>query len=80
LLLVVGSAISFSSLIINGMEVFPRLVIKTACVLSFPFILYLFNFYEPVELQAIRGFVIKWSKIKDFMKNLKSLKGITDEL
>jgi len=80
LMLITGAALSFSSLLINGMDLLPRLLIKTGCLVSFPFILYIFNFYEIVELQAIRGFVIKWSKIKDIRKNLNSLKGITDEL
>jgi O-antigen/teichoic acid export membrane protein len=75
-----GAALSFSSLLINGMDLIPRMFIKTACLISFPFILYLFNFYEPVELQAIKGFIKKWSKIKNFKMNLLSLKGITDEL
>jgi O-antigen/teichoic acid export membrane protein len=77
-MLLVGAALSFSSLLINGMQLLPRLLIKTGCILSFPFILYLFNFYEPVELQAIRGFVVKWSDIKNLGNNLKSLKGISD--
>lgn len=79
LLLFIGAALSFSSLLINGMELIPRLAIKTVCLVSFPFILYLFRFYEPVELQAIRGFVIKWSDIRNFRSNLNSLKGIRDE-
>ena len=62
------------------MDLLPRLLIKTGCVLSFPFILYLLNFYEPVELQAIRGFVVKWSDIRNLRKNLNSLKGIKDEV
>jgi O-antigen/teichoic acid export membrane protein len=73
-----GAALSFSSLLINPMDLFPRLLIKMGCLISFPFILYLFNFYEPVELQAIRGFIVKWSKIKNLKNNLSSLKGITD--
>lgn len=79
LLLIIGAALSFSSLILNGMSLLPRLLIKTGCILSFPFILFLFNFYEPVELQAIRGFVSKWSKIKNLRKNLNSIRGISDE-
>jgi O-antigen/teichoic acid export membrane protein len=78
-LLITGSILSFSSLFINGMDLLPRLLIKTGCLVSFPFILYLLNFYEPVELQAIRGFVVKWSDLKNFRNNLNSLKGITDE-
>ena len=79
-LLLTGAILSFSSLFLNGLDLLPRMIIKTGCVVSFPFILYLFNFYEPVELQAIRGFVVKWSKMKNFKDNLKSLKKITDEI
>jgi O-antigen/teichoic acid export membrane protein len=79
-MLITGAVLSFSSLLINGMDLLPRMIIKTVSLVSFPFILYLFNFYEPVELQAIRGFIRKWSKLKDLKTNLHSLKGISDEL
>jgi O-antigen/teichoic acid export membrane protein len=79
-MLLTGAILSFSSLFINGMDLLPRIILKTVCFVSFPFILYLFNFYELVELQSIRGFISKWSKIKNFKMNLLSLKGITDEL
>jgi len=75
-----GAVLSFSSLLVNNLELIPRMLIKITCLFSFPFILYLFNFYEPVELQAIRGFFTKWSKIRDLKSNLNSLKGITDDL
>ena len=78
-MLLVGAVLSFSSLFINALGLLPRLFIKTGCVISFPFILYMLNFYEPVELQAIRGFVIKWSVIRNLRKNLNSLRGIKDE-
>ena len=80
LLLVVGAGLSFTSLLLNGMALVPRIMLKLACFGSFPFILYLFNFYEPVELQAIRGFFNKWSKISNLKSNLESLKGIADDL
>jgi hypothetical protein len=79
-MLITGAVLSFSSLLINGMDLLPRMIIKTVSLVSFPFILYLFNFYEPVELQAISGFIRKWSKLKDLKTNLHSLKGISDEL
>jgi hypothetical protein len=72
--------LSFSSLVVNGMDLLPRMIIKTVLLVSYPFILYLFNFYEPIELQSIRGFISKWSKIKNIKSNLSSLKGITDDL
>jgi O-antigen/teichoic acid export membrane protein len=80
IMLITGAALSFSSLLLNSLDLLPRMIIKTLCLISFPFILYLFKFYEPVELQSIRGFITKWSKLKDLKTNLHSLKGITDEL
>jgi O-antigen/teichoic acid export membrane protein len=77
-MLVTGILLSFSSLILNDMNLIPRLILKTAGFISFPFILYLLNFYEPVELQAINGFFQKWRKLKNLRNNLNSLKGITD--
>jgi O-antigen/teichoic acid export membrane protein len=79
-MLFVGAVLSFSGLLINGMDLLPRIAIKTICFLSFPFILYLFRFYEPVELQAMRGFIAKWGHLKNIRNNLNSLKGISDDL
>jgi O-antigen/teichoic acid export membrane protein len=78
IILITGAILSFSSLFLNELDLFLRIIIKTMCLFSFPFILWLFNFYEPVELKYIRGFVLKWRDIKNFKKNLNSLKGITD--
>lgn len=77
-MLFVGAVLSFSGLLLNGMDLLPRMAIKTISFISFPFILYLFRFYEPVELQAIRGFFIKWRDLKNLKNNLNSLKGISD--
>lgn len=79
-MLIIGAGLSFSGMLINNLDLLPRLILKTGCLISFPFILYLFNFYEEVELQAIRGFFNKWSKINNLKSNLNSLKGITDEI
>lgn len=78
LMLLTGALLSFSSLFLNNSDIIPRLIIKTAVFASFPFILYLFKFYEPVELQAIRGFVIKWSKIRNLKSNMNSLRRLTE--
>jgi O-antigen/teichoic acid export membrane protein len=75
-----GVALSFSGLFFNHMDLLPRLLFKAVCVLSFPFVLHLFRFYEPRELQAIRGFFAKWGKLRNFRKNISSLRGLTDEL
>jgi O-antigen/teichoic acid export membrane protein len=75
-----GAILSFAGLFLNEMQIVPRLIIKILCITSFPFLLYLFRFYEQVELHSIRGFVTKWSDLGNLLKNLRSLKGIQDEL
>jgi O-antigen/teichoic acid export membrane protein len=75
-----GALLSFAGFLVNEMHIIPRLIIKTICVIGFPFLLYLFSFYEQVELQSIRGFVTKWSDLRNLNKNLRSLKGIQDEI
>ncbi len=79
MIFVSGGILSLSGLLLNDLTLVPRLLIKTLCLLSYPFILYIFKFYEPVEIQSIRGFVKKWSHIKNFRENIMSLKGIKDE-
>ncbi|HOP59048.1 MAG TPA: polysaccharide biosynthesis C-terminal domain-containing protein [Bacteroidales bacterium] len=73
-----GGLIAFSGLLMTEIPFFPRFIIKAGCIAGFPFLLYLFGFYEPVELQAIRAFTLKWIKIKNFRKNLQSLKDFKD--
>ena len=80
ILFICGVLLSFVSLLLNDLSLLPRLALKTITLVSFPFILYFFHFYEPVELQSIKGFITKWSKIRKFGDNLKSLKGITDDM
>ena len=80
LIFISGACLSYLSLLLNGMDLIPRLLLKTVCVFSFPFILYLLNFYEEIELQSIKGFVSKWSDIKMLRKNLSSLKDIKEDM
>ena len=68
-----GAVLSFAGFVLNEMPIVPRLIIKATCILGFPFLLYLFNFYETAELQAIKGFFIKWSDLRNLGKNLRSI-------
>jgi O-antigen/teichoic acid export membrane protein len=79
ILVITGAIFSFSSLLLNDLDLLLRLVTKTFMVILFPFILYIFHFYDRVELDAIKGFVVKWIKIRNLRNNLKSLKDIKDE-
>jgi O-antigen/teichoic acid export membrane protein len=77
-LVLTGAVLSFSCIFLNKLGLFPRLILKSLFLFSFPFILYLFRFYEPIELQSIKGFITKWSDLKKLSTNLKTLKGISD--
>lgn len=77
-MLVTGAVLSFLGLLLNDIDLLPRIVIKTLCLLSFPFILYLFRFYEPIELQSMKEIAIKWLNFKNLGKNLASMKGLSD--
>lgn len=75
-----GALLSFAGLLFNEISIIPRLAVKTLCVISFPFLLYFFGFYETAELRAIKGFIVKWSDLRNLGKNLRSLKGIQNEI
>lgn len=80
IMMLVGTGLSCTGLLMNDLPLILRLVLKTGLTLSFPFILYFLNFYETVELSSIKAIARKWSDLKNFRKNLRSLKGIQDEL
>jgi O-antigen/teichoic acid export membrane protein len=77
-MVIIGSALSFTGLFLNGIDLLPRIALKAVCFISFPFILYLFNFYEPIELQSMKGIALKWLNVKNLRKNLESMKGLSD--
>ncbi len=74
-----GAILSFAGLVLNEINVVPRLLLKALCVAGFPFILYFFNFYEPAELQALKGLARKWSDLRKLGENIRSLKDAEDE-
>lgn len=74
LMIVVGAAIYLASILTNDMNLLPRLFIKSIMILSFPFILYPFRFYEAIELEKIGEFWAKWKKVRKWGEYLKNLK------
>lgn len=80
LIFITGAVLSFAGMLLNDMSLLPRLIIKLLCFASFPVILYIFNFYEIIELQAIKGFLKKWANPGRLGDNMRSLKKINNEL
>ncbi len=59
------------SLAVSDMNIIYRLPIKIVLFTSFPFVLYLFNFYDDVELVQIRNIFKAWRNPKKLKENIK---------
>ncbi|MBA7518218.1 hypothetical protein ES705_10286 [subsurface metagenome] len=58
----------------NSFPLYLRLITKTVLIISFPFILYFWNFYEEIELERIKGAWDKWKNPLNWRNNVKNLK------
>jgi O-antigen/teichoic acid export membrane protein len=79
ILFITGTLFTFSSLLLNGFQTGPRLAVKALLFIIFPFLLGLLGFYEKIEIKSIKGFVSKWSNLRNLRSNIQSLKGISDD-
>jgi O-antigen/teichoic acid export membrane protein len=63
LLLITSAALILYSLasLSNDFSLMVRLIAKTMAIVSFPFVLYLFKFYEPIEIKTIKKI---WNTLK----------------
>ncbi len=73
LMLVIAAGLYIISILFNSWDLIPRLGAKSMLILSYPFVLYVFRFYEPVELDRIRGGWNKWSNPAEFKENIRRL-------
>ena len=75
LMIFVGAAIvTISYIFINDLELLPRILLKLLLIILFPVILYFFNFYEPIELNRLKGAWHKWKKPQNWVKNIKNIR------
>jgi O-antigen/teichoic acid export membrane protein len=61
------------SLLLAKTNLFIRLSVKFLMILSFPILLYYWNFFEEVELESIKGSWKKWKNLKKFKSNFFEL-------
>jgi len=73
MMLIIAGGLYGVSVIFNSWYLIPRLAVKSLIILSYPFVLYLFGFYEPVELDRIKGGWNKWRKPGEFRENIQRL-------
>ena len=70
----IGALYCVVAFLIKDWSLTLRLVIKTAMLASYPFVLYLFRFYDKKELQALLGFWKKWKNPGKWKENIGTLK------
>lgn len=67
-MLVLAIVLFFLSTLTANLDILPRILIKVAIIISFPFILYPMNFYEPIEIKRIKQSWQKWRNPKRWRK------------
>jgi O-antigen/teichoic acid export membrane protein len=73
LMLAVAVALFFVARITDGFGYLISVPLRVLILLSYPFILFLFGFYEPVELERLAGFWNKWKNPRAWLKNISEL-------
>ncbi len=74
LMVMTGICIYAAGFLLNSCPLALRLIVKMLFILSFPLILYLFRFYEAIELERLAQFWRKWRNPLEWRKNLKKTK------
>jgi O-antigen/teichoic acid export membrane protein len=72
-ILIAGILLTITGFFLNDMQIGIRLVLKTLLLLSYPFLLYLFQFYSPQEMVQIRKIIHTWKDTSRLISNLKRL-------
>jgi len=64
----------FAFLFINYIPLAPRIIIKALLIISFPIILYFFNFYEQIEIMRLKEGWKKWKNPGNWKENIRKIK------
>lgn len=72
LIIITSLGLFFIAQLTNDMSLWMRLLFKTLLIMILPVILYFLKFYEPVELDRLKGIWLKWRNPCRWFKNLKS--------
>lgn len=73
LMLILATALYFLSILTDDLNVWIRIPLKFLLICIFPFLLFIFGFYEKIEIEKIMGFWKKWKNPLTWKGNFKSL-------
>ena len=74
ILIAAGIILFFIGDLTNEINIFIRLIFKMILIISLPFVLHLFNFYEEAELRRVKNAWHKWKKPSRWKENIKKIK------
>jgi hypothetical protein len=72
-LLIIAAGLYGVSVLFNHWDTIPRLAAKSLLIITYPFVLHLFMFYKPAELNALNGGWDKWRNPAEFQENIQRL-------
>ena len=72
LIIITSLGLYFIAQFTNDMSLSIRILVKSFLIIILPVILYFMKFYEPVELERLKGIWLKWRNPRRWFRNLKS--------
>jgi len=69
-MLILAIVLFFLSTLLANLQILPRILIKIVILISFPFILYLMNFYEEIEILSLKQSWHKWKNPGKWKENI----------
>lgn len=73
-ILILGIAFYMIAVLIQDLTLIWRMLIKSVLLLSFFFLLYLWKFYEEIEISRLKGAWKKWANLRNFWQNIEGIK------
>ncbi len=70
---ILAAILIYTGIFTNSWNLWIRIPSKLFLITLFPILLYFGGFYEPVELDRIKGFYKKWKRPSDLWENLKQI-------
>ncbi len=71
LMIILGIGLYMVSLLFNGLSLGWVILLKLGLIVSFPFLLFPFGFYEKIEIDRIRGAFLKWRNPGQWVRNAR---------
>jgi len=80
MIILTGCGLFLISFLYSDLTLHIKLLIKILSVISFPFLLFLMRFYEPIELLRLKEAFIKWRNPLKWKQNISKMKMFSKKL